>query len=304
MFGKSALHMAIQNHNLPMLKYLAKLQNGRLLGLAEESGLAPLHYACQLDEYTPHFAFVSELLWSGADINQVDVKGNPPIMNAINANNAPLVLFLCQHPSINVTIVNLDDETPILNILHVINNGLPTGPTLAKAINHLLVNLHISFDTYVGDGRRYLEEVLQMTNLADHLPSLLGWTAKSLVNVSHNQLLRLLNAADQANHVGWFCEALLTLYKLHKRSALLSAPTRRSMSKLMRFKHFLKTILRLNNVWSPVLIRIARIHDALADPMFVHTHSVQMTRKFVNLILMTDNNRQELIDHSGRRQDL
>lgn len=102
-------YAAIYNKIYPILYFYEKLQrffkNNLIVDIPTESGMTPLHYACQ----NGNKKIVDLLIDLGANINSVDKKGNSCLHYAVYSGNESLVKKLVMY-GINKNIKNLEGD--------------------------------------------------------------------------------------------------------------------------------------------------------------------------------------------------
>ena len=102
-------YAAIYNKIYPILYFYEKLQrffkNNLIIDIPTESGMTPLHYACQ----NGNKKIVDLLIDLGANINSIDRKGNSCLHYAVYSGNESLVKKLVMY-GINKNIKNIEGD--------------------------------------------------------------------------------------------------------------------------------------------------------------------------------------------------
>ena len=105
--GRNALHYAIMNDNINLIKYL--LGNDINQNKQDTKFLqSPVYYAIQYRAYNS----LKILIEHGCNLNIQDYKGNTPLHNAIRTKNVKLIFFLVESGT-KLTIKNKKKQFPI-----------------------------------------------------------------------------------------------------------------------------------------------------------------------------------------------
>lgn len=132
--GKTALNVALERQDLPMIKLLICLYPELLL--MKHESRSPLHEAAlygasnEIIDWLTHKACLLNGMAEGIDLNVLDNLGNTPLHYALQLGNRDLALYLIKKGA-NKNIENKEGLTPADSLIQIIyhNNykGVPLG---------------------------------------------------------------------------------------------------------------------------------------------------------------------------------
>ena len=110
--GSTPLYVACVNGNTAVVRYLLTLPDCQVNCVHELRGHTPLHSVCSWGRYD--IIIVGLLLArEDCDPNVKDIKGNTPLILAIENHNEEIVNLLLRSPKCDPTIANHQGETPL-----------------------------------------------------------------------------------------------------------------------------------------------------------------------------------------------
>lgn len=105
-FGRTALHQAVVDRNVPALELL--LSQGANINQRDHTGRTPLHLAIDLRKED----IFKILLHNGADVNSRDYRWQSPLHSAVRQNCLSSVRLLLKHGA-NVNSRDINNQTPL-----------------------------------------------------------------------------------------------------------------------------------------------------------------------------------------------